>query len=188
MNILISQGGADANIQDVEGITALHWACSVGSLEAVQLLLHMGANFNVMEVDGEKLTPLDYAIIGSHQEVAQLLIEQGALSVSSIRELAATMIQRCVRGYLVRKKYGPQLAKRKAESEDARMAEARAKQDAATVGSAGSGRSKQDEVGEVASAGAEEVDMGVAGTVEGSREASRGGVADREDKTAERMR
>ncbi len=47
-----------------------------------------------MELDGEKLTPLDYAIIGGHQEVAQLLIENGAFSISSIRELAAVMIQR----------------------------------------------------------------------------------------------
>ena len=61
----------------------------------------------MMELDGERLTPLDYAIIGGHQEVAQLLIEQGALSISSIRELAATMIQKCVRGYFTRKKTAP---------------------------------------------------------------------------------
>lgn len=36
-------------------------------------------------------------------QVAQLLIEQGALSISSIQELAAIMIQKCVRGFLTRK-------------------------------------------------------------------------------------
>ena len=55
-----------------------------------------------MEVDGERLTALDYAIIGQHQEVAQLLIEQGALSISGIQELAATMIQKVWRGYRTR--------------------------------------------------------------------------------------
>ncbi len=56
------------------------------------------------QVDGERLTPLDYAIIGQHQALAQFLIEQGALSISGIRELAAGMIQRCVRGHLARKR------------------------------------------------------------------------------------
>ncbi len=55
-------------------------------------------------MDGERLTPLDYAIIGQHQALAQFLIEQGALSISGIRELAAGMIQRCLRGHLARKR------------------------------------------------------------------------------------
>ena len=103
MSTLLEEGGADVNLQDSEGITALHWACSGGHVGTVQLLLMAGANPNLLEVDGERLTPLDYAIIGGHQEVAQLLIEQGALSISSIQELAAIMIQKCVRGYLVRR-------------------------------------------------------------------------------------
>ena len=92
--MLLSEGQANISLQDSEGITALHWACSAGHLEAVHLLVSAGATLNVMEMDGERLTPLDYAIIGGHQEVAQLLIENGALSISSIRELAAVMIQR----------------------------------------------------------------------------------------------
>ena len=90
---MLLEAGADINLQDMEGITALHWACSAGHLGAVQLLLELGAAPNLMEVDGERLTPLDYAIIGQHQDVAQLLIEQGALSISSIQELAAIMLQ-----------------------------------------------------------------------------------------------
>lgn len=58
-----------------------------------------------MEVDGGRLTPLDYAIIGGHQDVAQLLIENGALSISGIQDLAAIVIQKRVRGFLVRRKY-----------------------------------------------------------------------------------
>lgn len=96
--------GADVNLQDNEGISGLHWACSAGHLDTVQLLLGTGAMPNLMEANGDKLTCLDYAIIGNHQEIAQLLIEQGALSASGIHDLAAVIIQKWVRGYLARKK------------------------------------------------------------------------------------
>ncbi len=104
VSTLLEEGRADVNKQDAEGVTALHWACSVGHLDTIQQLLSVGANPNLMEADGEKLTPLDYAIIGGHQEAAQLLMESGALSISSIQELAAVQIQKCVRGYLVRRR------------------------------------------------------------------------------------
>lgn len=96
--------GADVNRQDYEGISALHWACSAGHLDTVQLLIGVGAMPNLMEANGDKLTCLDYAIIGNHQEIAQLLIEQGALSASGIHDLAAVIIQKRIRGYLARKK------------------------------------------------------------------------------------
>ena len=102
--MVLLDAGAEANLQDMEGISALHWASSAGHRDAVELLLGTGANANLMEVDGERLTPLDYSIIGGHQEVAQVLIEWGALSISGIQELAATAIQRCVRGHLARKR------------------------------------------------------------------------------------
>ena len=115
LNVLLSEGQANINLQDSEGITALHWACSAGNIEAIHLLISAGANVNMMEVDGERLTPLDYAIIGGHREVAQLLIENGALSISSIKELATTMIQKCVRGFLTRRKVLPVLLRERAE-------------------------------------------------------------------------
>ena len=68
MSVLLDAGAA-VNLQDDEGITAIHWAASTGHMDAVQLLLGAGANPSLMEVDGERLTPLDYAIIGQHQEV-----------------------------------------------------------------------------------------------------------------------
>ncbi len=104
VSTLLEEGKADVNGQDCEGITALHWACSVGHMDTIQQLLSAGANPNLLEVDGERLAPLDYAIIGGHQEAAQVLIEQGALSISSIQQLAAVQIQKCVRGYLVRRR------------------------------------------------------------------------------------
>ena len=62
-------------------------------MEAVQVLMNAGAYPNHMEVDNERLTPLDYAIIGGHQEIGQYLIEQHALTISGIKELAASLIQ-----------------------------------------------------------------------------------------------
>ena len=105
VSVLLQEGRATVNLQDHEGITALHWACSTGSLDVVQLLINAGADPNLMEVDGGRLTPLDYAIIGGHEEVAQLLIENGAMSISGIQEVAAVFIQKWVRGFLVRRKY-----------------------------------------------------------------------------------
>lgn len=105
VSVLLQEGRATVNLQDLEGITALHWACSTGSLDVVQLLINAGADPNLMEVDGGRLTPLDYAIIGGHEEVAQLLIENGAMSISGIQEVAAVVIQKWVRGFLVRRKY-----------------------------------------------------------------------------------
>lgn len=65
----------------------------------MKLLCEYGAHPNPMERDGEKLTPLDYAMIGDgqgnyHEDIVQYLSStQGALSIVDLRELAATYIQ-----------------------------------------------------------------------------------------------
>ena len=51
-----------------------------------------------MEVDGDKLTPLDYALsaeggTASQTEVVELLLQGGALSIHTLRELAVTALQ-----------------------------------------------------------------------------------------------
>ena len=118
-------------------------------MEAVDLLLRGNANPNMMEVDNERLTPLDYAIIGGHQEVAQVLIEQGALSISSIGELAATMIQKCYRGYASRKRTAPMLQELRAFRE----------QMARPISTSESGRGAEEE--EVEEEAREEQDGGI---------------------------
>ena len=64
--------GADVDARDNTGVTALHWACASGSLDAVKLLVKHNAFLNYVETEGDKLAPLDYAISGEHQDVAQV--------------------------------------------------------------------------------------------------------------------
>ncbi|KAK7501506.1 hypothetical protein BaRGS_00007310 [Batillaria attramentaria] len=96
---------ADPNTQDKEGMTCLHWACSKGHLDAVKLLVENNAFPNHMEFTEDRYTPLDYALMGEHHDVAQYMIEQGALSITGIQDIAATKIQSAFRGYRVRKTF-----------------------------------------------------------------------------------
>jgi hypothetical protein len=92
-----------------QGVTALHWAASSGSLDSVKVLVEHHANVNVLEKDGEKLSPLDYAIIGdgignSYSSIVTYLTSHGGLSVTEIRIAAAIAIQSAYRGYSARKR------------------------------------------------------------------------------------
>ena len=58
-----------------------------------------------MEVNGGRLTPLDYAMINSHGDVGRFLVDKGGLCVSDIKALAAVSIQSRVRGFLARRRY-----------------------------------------------------------------------------------
>ena len=95
--------GANINQPDDEGLTPLHWACSVGHIECVLFLIDVaGAYHTPRDFTEQSLTPLDYAILSDYQDLSQLLIERGALTIASIQDLAAIMIQKIVRGFLVR--------------------------------------------------------------------------------------
>ncbi|XP_053343434.1 inversin isoform X2 [Clarias gariepinus] len=102
---LLIQHDADPNIQDKEGRTALHWSCNNGYLDAVKLLLGCGAFPNHMEHTEERYTPLDYALLGEHQEVTQFLLEHSALSIAAIQDIAASSIQALYKGYKVRRAF-----------------------------------------------------------------------------------
>ncbi|XP_062395551.1 inversin isoform X3 [Sardina pilchardus] len=102
---LLLQHDADANIQDKEGRTALHWSCNNGYLDAVKLLLGCGAFPNHMENNEERYTPLDYALLGEHQELTQYLLEHGAMSIAAIQDIAACSIQALFKGYRVRRAF-----------------------------------------------------------------------------------
>ncbi|KAG7470029.1 hypothetical protein MATL_G00135180 [Megalops atlanticus] len=102
---VLMENRADPNIQDKEGRTALHWSCNNGYLDAVKLLLGYNAFPNHMEHNEERYTPLDYALLGEHQEVTQFMLEHGALSIAAIQDIAASSIQAVYKGYKVRKAF-----------------------------------------------------------------------------------
>ncbi|XP_067860997.1 inversin isoform X2 [Heptranchias perlo] len=102
---VLMENKADPNIQDKEGRTALHWSCNNGYLDAVKLLLGYNAFPNHMETNEERFTPLDYALLGEHQEVIQYMLEHGALSIAAIQDIAASKVQAVYKGYKVRKAF-----------------------------------------------------------------------------------
>ncbi|KAE8583349.1 hypothetical protein XENTR_v10020487 [Xenopus tropicalis] len=102
---VLMENKADPNIQDKNGRTALHWSCNNGYLDAVKLLLGYSAFPNQMENTEERYTPLDYALLGGHQEVIQFMLEHGALSIAAIQDIAASKIQAVYKGHKVRRAF-----------------------------------------------------------------------------------
>jgi ankyrin repeat protein len=68
--------GADANLSDADGDTALHTAAMRGNVKLLQILLAAGANPNARNKVGG--TPLMWAGTFGNEEVAQILIDKGA--------------------------------------------------------------------------------------------------------------
>ena len=81
-------------------------------MDVVRQLLDAGAYPNFMEINGNKSTPLDYALINNHIDIARLISERGGLGILDIRELAASSIQQKFRAYLQRRGDTPQGATR----------------------------------------------------------------------------
>lgn len=75
MEALIDHG-ADVNMQDFFGGTALFYAASLGLEDHVRLLLENGAHTEIANMDG--VTPLHAASVGGHAEVVELLLQYGA--------------------------------------------------------------------------------------------------------------
>jgi uncharacterized protein len=72
---LLLDRGADIMDRQHEGTAALHEAAFVGDLELVKLLVERGAEVGSRTDDGK--TPLDMAIRGKHEEVAEFLRSKG---------------------------------------------------------------------------------------------------------------
>ena len=62
--------GADANVQDDDGATPLHWAADRGLTSMAALLLEAGANHSIPDESG--MTPLHYAAMNDRDEVIKI--------------------------------------------------------------------------------------------------------------------
>ena len=69
------QHGADIDLQDTGGMSALHWAASLGKYKSVELLHHKGANINLRSNDGK--TPLVEAIGEDRYMCVKTLLKLG---------------------------------------------------------------------------------------------------------------
>lgn len=79
--------GADVDIQDINGRSALHYACDSSWTtreEVIRLLLSAGADINILDSWG--CTPLDEACEAAVEETIDLLLVNGALVRSSSYE------------------------------------------------------------------------------------------------------
>lgn len=75
------QSGADANIQDIFGMTPLMWAAQAGDIEMVTHVLDLEVPLNAVNNDGE--TALHLAIAHRHEDVALILVEQKGIDVNA---------------------------------------------------------------------------------------------------------
>ena len=86
---LLTQGPIDTDLLnkgDKDGNTALHIACSVGSMASILHLHSSGASINLKNNDGN--TPLSLAIKNGHEAATVLLVQLGA-------ELNTTVCYKC---------------------------------------------------------------------------------------------
>ncbi|QQR48657.1 ankyrin repeat domain-containing protein [bacterium] len=75
-------GGADVNLIDTNGWTALHYAANNNNAPAINYLLSQHANPNITAQDG--MTPLQLAIRGEYSACIEALIQSGAISPNEI--------------------------------------------------------------------------------------------------------
>src|SRR5574343_840621 len=73
---LLLKAGADVNLQNNRGVSALHRASVNGLTETVELLLEYGANPNIQTND--KMTPLMEACERRYDDIVELLLDYGA--------------------------------------------------------------------------------------------------------------
>jgi len=70
------QTGADVNVAQIDGTTALHWAAYNDDAETVALLVKAGANVNAVNNYG--VPPLAQACINGNAAIVKLLLAAGA--------------------------------------------------------------------------------------------------------------
>lgn len=74
--------GVDVNAKSEYGVTALSFAADKGQLEVVKLLIEHKADVNSKD-SFYKATPLDWAIMREHFDIAKVLVQAGAEGIES---------------------------------------------------------------------------------------------------------
>jgi ankyrin repeat protein len=77
--VTLLKEGADPNLQNLTGQSALHLAVKSKSNAITQLLLDEARVINVSSEDNSEKTALDYAIMNDSYDIVRLLLERGAV-------------------------------------------------------------------------------------------------------------
>uniref|UniRef100_A0A0N5BJB6 ANK_REP_REGION domain-containing protein n=1 Tax=Strongyloides papillosus TaxID=174720 RepID=A0A0N5BJB6_STREA len=95
--------GVEINASDKDEETPLHLACYRGKEDVVHLLVNSGATINRYSRVYET-TPLCYAIANKHTDLIEYLRNRDAVTGGEIKDLAASIITRAIRGFVVKKR------------------------------------------------------------------------------------
>ncbi|XP_028406573.1 serine/threonine-protein phosphatase 6 regulatory ankyrin repeat subunit A-like [Dendronephthya gigantea] len=105
MALMLSHNPDLVNDRDDDGYSVLHHAAINGQLEAVKLLVsdpfQAFLNYRVTSTDW---TPLDFAMAADHQDVIQFLMDNGALTIARLQDLAADKIKKFLRRLVLRRR------------------------------------------------------------------------------------
>ena len=104
MALMLTHNPELVNNRDYDGYSVLHHAAINGQLEAVKLLVSEPFQaFLNYRVHSSAWTPLDFAMAADHQDVTQFLIDNGALTIAWLQDVAADKIKKFLRRLVVRK-------------------------------------------------------------------------------------
>ena len=105
MALMLSHNPDLADDRDNDGYSVLHHAAVNGQLEAVKLLaLEPFQAFLNYRVKSTNWTPLDFAMAADHQDVTQFLMDNGALTIDWLQDVAADKIKKFFRRLVLRKR------------------------------------------------------------------------------------
>merc|ERR1719350_582558 len=99
---LLLEAGASLDHQNAQGMCALYLAVHGGHLDLVRMFLEAGAYpNNVVRTREGQWTSLDTAMRKELTEITNVLLENKAVTIARIYNIAATRIQAYYRGYKI---------------------------------------------------------------------------------------
>jgi len=72
------------NVQNSHGLSAMHYACIVGDLKLVELLMDKGCSCNLLNLSG--MSPLHYAASNGRHNICALFFNRDAAGVDFLLE------------------------------------------------------------------------------------------------------